>query len=91
MSANPLKEEIKEKENTAEATKQKEKSRKRKKKVRIRKFPIWLRIIVILILAVLSLMVGLMVGYGVIGEGNAVDALKVETWQHIIDIVQKEK
>jgi len=63
---------------------------KQHKKVRIRKFPIWLRIIVVLILAVLSLIGGLMVGYGILGNGSAFDVLEVETWQHIIDIVNKE-
>lgn len=82
MSSEPLKDET----NEAKETKT-----DNKKKGRIRKFPIWLRIIVVLILAVLSLILGLMVGYGVIGEGTAFDALKVDTWQHIIDIVQKEK
>ncbi len=64
--------------------------RKQKKKYRIRKFPIWLRIIVVLILFALSLVIGVMVGYGVIGEGVPTDALHKETWQHIIDIVNKD-
>jgi|SRR5699024_2454556 len=64
--------------------------RKKKKKYRARKFPIWLRIIVVLILFGLSLIVGLMVGYGFLGDGNPVDALNKDTWQHIIDIVTKE-
>ncbi|KKE80437.1 MULTISPECIES: DNA-directed RNA polymerase subunit beta [Bacillaceae] len=54
-----------------------------------RMFPIWLRIIVVLSLAAIALVVGLMVGYGVLGNGNLIDALKIETWQHLIDIVVK--
>src|SRR5690625_2374527 len=59
--------------------------RKRKKKLKTRKFPIWLRIIVVLILFAASLVLGLMVGYGVIGDGNPADALEKQTWQHIVD------
>ena len=58
-------------------------------KARVRIFPVWLRIIIVLILAVAALVAGLMIGYGIIGEGTPADALKVETWQHIIDIVTK--
>ncbi|MFD2629378.1 DNA-directed RNA polymerase subunit beta [Oceanobacillus kapialis] len=65
------------------------KSAKQKKKARLRIFPIWLRIIVVLLFATIALVAGLMVGYGVIGDGSPLDALKVETWQHIIDIVTK--
>lgn len=65
--------------------------RKLNKRPRRRIFPIWLRIIVIVLLAVSALAAGLVVGYGVLGDGNPSDALKMETWQHIIDIVKKEK
>lgn len=88
MSADLLKEETSEENETVSSEKQRT---KRKKKQRIRKFPIWLRIIVVLILFALSLVGGLMVGFGIIGDGSPMDALKVETYQHIIDIVQKEK
>jgi len=64
--------------------------RKRKKQYRIRKFPIWLRIIVILIIAIFALIAGLMVGYGVLGDGNPIEVLDMETWQHIIDIIGDE-
>lgn len=62
----------------------------RDKRPRIRIFPIWLRIIIVIILAIFALVGGLMIGYGIIGDGNPIDVLKVETWQHIIDIVIKE-
>lgn len=70
--------------------KQKEEKRKAKKP-RGRIFPIWLRIIVVLLLSAIALIVGLMIGYGVVGDGVPEDALKKETWQHIIDIVTKAK
>lgn len=63
----------------------------RKIKYRRRAFPVWLRIIVVIVLAGVALALGLMVGYGVIGNGEAMDVFKKDTWQHIIDIVNKEK
>ncbi|MFC5466427.1 DNA-directed RNA polymerase subunit beta [Lederbergia graminis] len=64
---------------------------KKNKRVRVRLIPIWLRIVLLLIFLAASLAAGLMVGYGVIGDGNPTDALKKETWTHIIDLVIKEK
>lgn len=65
------------------------KERKMNKKPRRRIFPIWIRIIVVLTLCAIALIVGLMVGYAILGDGKPLDALKSETWQHIIDIVMK--
>ena len=59
---------------------------KQTKWVQIRMFPIWLRILIVLILLTVAAAAGLMVGYGVIGEGKPMDALKWETYQHILDI-----
>lgn len=59
--------------------------------VQIRLFPIWLRIIIVLVLIIIAAALGAMVGYGVIGDGKAADALKWETWQHIIDIMSGKK
>lgn len=55
--------------------------------VQIRLFPIWLRIILVLVLLVLAAVLGVMVGYGMIGDGEPSDALKWETWQHILDLM----
>jgi|SRR5690625_1995177 len=73
-----------------------EKEKRRQERISNKKpirriFPIWLRIIVVLILSAAALIVGLMIGYGIIGDGVPTDALKFETWQHIIDIVKKEE
>lgn len=73
-----------------EAKKNKAKT-KRPKKLRIRKFPILLRILLVLILVVIALILGLMVGYSILGDGTPMDVLDKATWQHIIDIVKKEK
>lgn len=62
----------------------------RSKKERRRIFPIWLRIIVFFVLAFVALATGLMFGYSVMGDGNATDVFKTDTWHHIIDIVTKE-
>jgi cation transport ATPase len=66
-------------------------STSKKKNVRVRLIPIWLRLVIIFLLMVLSLTVGTMVGYGVIGDGKPLDALKQSTWTHIIDIINKEE
>lgn len=58
------------------------------KRVRIRILPIWLRLIIVGVLLLLSVVFGLMFGYSVLGDGKAIDALKWDTWQHIIDIMR---
>lgn len=68
---------------------QKEEKKANKRSLR-RIFPIWLRLIVIPLLCIVALLLGVMVGYGVIGEGSPFDALHKETWQHIIDIVKSK-
>ncbi|ACJ35032.1 MULTISPECIES: DNA-directed RNA polymerase subunit beta [Anoxybacillus] len=68
-----------------------EKQQKRSlRRPRRRLVPIWLRLVIVFVLVLLSGMIGAMVGYGVIGEGNAWDALKPATWQHIVDLIEKQ-
>jgi len=55
--------------------------------VQIRLIPIWLRIVIVLVLVVAAAALGSMFGFSVIGEGNAMDIFKRETWQHIFDIM----
>ena len=55
--------------------------------VQIRLFPIWLRIILVTALIVGAIAAGLTIGYGYVGSGDPKDALKWETWQHILDIL----
>ncbi|MGM0896915.1 MAG: DNA-directed RNA polymerase subunit beta [Bacillota bacterium] len=69
---------------------QEERPKKKTRWVQIRMFPIWLRVLLVVALLVLVAALGAMVGYGVIGDGNAGDALKWETWQHIFDIMRGE-
>ena len=54
--------------------------------VQIRMFPIWLRILLCIVFFIGAAAAGLMVGYGVLGDGTPKDALKWETYQHILDI-----
>ncbi|WP_156290900.1 DNA-directed RNA polymerase subunit beta [Oceanobacillus salinisoli] len=77
---------------TRKQQKKKQKEEKRNaKRPRRRIFPIWLRFILLLIFSAAALVAGLMVGYGVLGDGNPTDALRAETWQHIIDIIVKQE
>ena len=71
--------------------KKEQKLDKKIKKFRKRLIPIWLRIILVVLFSAVALAVGLMVGYGIIGEGEPMDALKWSTWEHIRDIVFKEE
>lgn len=64
---------------------------KKQKRVRVRLFPIWLRLVIVFLLMVFLLAAGVMVGYGIIGDGEPFDALKQSTWTHIIDIVNKRE
>jgi len=55
--------------------------------VQIRLFPIWLRIVLVTALLIGAIAAGLIVGYGYVGDGNPENALKWDTWQHILDML----
>lgn len=65
-------------------------SMKEKRKVRVRLIPIWLRILIVVLSIFISVIAGVIVGYGVLGDGEPMDALKKSTWTHIIDLVKKQ-
>ena len=67
-----------------------EEERPKKYKFRIRLIPIWLRLIILVIVMAVAVVAGAMFGYGVLGGGNPMDVLNKETWQHILDLVNKE-
>lgn len=69
---------------------QRQDEKKQNRKPIRRIFPIWLRIIVVFLLSFLALIAGLMIGFSVLGNGNAFDVLEFQTWQHILDIVTGE-
>lgn len=77
----------KEKETEASTRNGKRKARRPIRRI----FPIWLRLIVFILLCAGALIIGLMIGYGMLGDGSPKDVLNVETWKHIIDVVKKEK
>lgn len=69
-------------------TRHEEKKRKRTKRPIRRIFPIWLRLIVIFLLAVFALILGMIVGYTILGDGtNALEVLTFDFWKNILDII----
>ncbi|QKS72739.1 DNA-directed RNA polymerase subunit beta [Paenalkalicoccus suaedae] len=75
-------------EEVEESKGSKSKKKPRKRKGRFRIIPIWIRIILVIAALLGSLVVGAMVGYGIVGEGdNPTDVLNPETWYHIYDII----
>ncbi len=60
-------------------------------KIKVRLIPIWLRVLIVIFLTVISLIAGIITGYAVLGDGKPQDALKKETWTHIVDLVNKKK
>lgn len=57
------------------------------KRVRLRLIPVWLRVILVAALFIATAALGVMFGYSVLGDGDATDALKWDTWQHMLDIM----
>ncbi|MHC0036483.1 DNA-directed RNA polymerase subunit beta [Pseudoneobacillus sp. C159] len=64
--------------------------REKRKKIRVRLIPVWVKVVIVLVLTALSVLAGLLVGYGVIGNGRPFDALQTETWTHILDMINKK-
>ena len=70
--------------------KEKRQGKKQDKPIRwysFRLIPIWLRIFLVILLITIAGASGLMIGFGVIGSGNATDVLKRETWEHILNMI----
>jgi hypothetical protein len=55
--------------------------------VQIRIIPIWLRLIIVFVLAITAMFVGYNIGYSVIGDGSSDDTFSLSTWRHILDII----
>ncbi|MBU8905921.1 DNA-directed RNA polymerase subunit beta [Desertibacillus haloalkaliphilus] len=77
-------------ERRKERQKRKKNSERTRAGARVRLVPIWLRLIIVVVLVFISLIAGLLFGYGVIGDGSALDALKPETWIYILDMINGE-
>lgn len=56
--------------------------------VQIRLIPIWLRIFIVLVMLIVSAVIGAIIGYSIIGDGALSGVFKVETWKHILDMIQ---
>jgi cobalamin biosynthesis Mg chelatase CobN len=78
-------------ENVTSREAMRKKEQEATKKLRVRVFPVWLRLIVILVLCVIALVGGAMIGYGIIGKGNPLDIFDIKTWTHIRDIIYLKK
>jgi hypothetical protein len=61
-----------------------------RQKIKIRMLPIWLRLIIIAGLIILSVILGALVGYSVIGNGEAIDVFQKATWTHIYEIINQD-
>ncbi|SMQ85166.1 DNA-directed RNA polymerase subunit beta [Bacillus sp. OV166] len=59
--------------------------------IRIRLIPIWLRLVLLVVMAIFCVTAGAVVGYGLLGGGKVAEVFQESTWTHIIDLVQKGK
>lgn len=73
--------------NSKQRSRQKSKKQKRTKKPIRRIFPIWLRLIVIFLLAIFALILGMIIGFSVLGDGNPLDVLSFDFWRYVLDII----
>ncbi|MDQ0160514.1 DNA-directed RNA polymerase subunit beta [Alkalibacillus salilacus] len=71
------------------AAKEEKKKNKKKRKGRVRYLPVWLRFLLVIILAIVATILGLMVGYGVVGEGDDPSSvLDPDLWQNMYDYIR---
>ncbi|MFA9560207.1 DNA-directed RNA polymerase subunit beta [Evansella sp. AB-rgal1] len=66
---------------------EREKGLKKAARGRIRAFPIWFRLVIVLLLFAGSLVAGAMFGFGIMGEGSPRDILEPESWYKIYDLI----
>ena len=65
-------------------------SRRQYKKKNEDTIPIWLRFLLLCSISFVAVLGGAVIGYGLVGDGSPLDALRFDTWKHIVDlIVQK--
>ncbi|QGH36324.1 DNA-directed RNA polymerase subunit beta [Gracilibacillus salitolerans] len=74
------------KEKRADRKKQKQEERKYVRRL----IPIWAKVMIVVLLSLFALMIGLIIGFSILGDGSPLDVLKWETWQHIIDYVKED-
>ncbi|WP_018923091.1 DNA-directed RNA polymerase subunit beta [Salsuginibacillus kocurii] len=57
-----------------------------------RMFPIWLRLVIVVVLALLSIVFGLIAGYSWFGDGdNATGILRPGTWLDLLDFIRPDR
>lgn len=68
---------------------EKKKQKRQRTKAPIRRiFPIWLRLIVIFLLTVFALILGMVVGYTMLGDGtDPLEVLTFDFWKRVLDII----
>ena len=66
-----------------------EQTSKKKKSLRFRLIPIWLRLIIIMALVTVAGLTGIYVGFVILGAGDSDEVFKIDTWRHILDLVNK--
>lgn len=78
----------KEKRITRHEQKKKKRKEKRAKWPIRRIFPIWLRLIIVFLLAVFALILGMVVGYTILGDGtDALEVLTFDFWKRVLDMI----
>lgn len=85
----PMSKDNENQQNRQEIRKQKVENKKKKRRKPIRLIPIWLRLFIVILIFAASLALGLMFGYGIVGDGTPRDAITKGPWQKIYDIVYK--
>ena len=58
--------------------------------IRLRLIPIWLRLVLLIMAIPISIVIGSLIGYSVIGDGKPAEVFQKETWLHIVDLVRKD-
>lgn len=61
------------------------------KKIKIALIPVPLKILAFIVSFILLVAIGLMIGYGGIGDGKASEVFSSSTWSHIMEYFQSGK
>ncbi|MRX73016.1 DNA-directed RNA polymerase subunit beta [Bacillus lacus] len=62
-----------------------------KESYKVRLIPIPVRVLLVLLGMAAAIVLGAIIGYGILGEGEPLDVFKRSTWQHIIDLVVRNQ
>lgn len=63
----------------------------RRGKITIKNIPIPLMILIIVVVILLVFLIGAMIGFGVLGDGNPFSIFDPATWKHIFSFFTKGK